>query len=99
MSLHIVVLARCLFQATDGDSYGGAGGDADLGSLLDTGKFKADRGFAGTERIAAEAGGRTKPIEFQKAPSDGDAFGIDRFTSASSRGNALDKIGSQVTRP
>ena len=83
-------------KAADGDAYGGGGGDADLGSLLDTGKFKADRGFAGAEAaLVGNVGGRTKPVEFEKAAS-ADSFGIESFLSeARSRSNALEKIGSQ----
>ncbi len=43
-------------KSADADIYGGAGGGGDeMGSLLDTGKFKADKGFAGTD--AAPRGG------------------------------------------
>jgi SNW domain-containing protein 1 len=76
----------------DEDSYGG---EEDYKKLLDTTKFKPDKDFTGVDRSKA-AEPRNKPVEFEKVEED--PFGLDEFLSqakTSSKGNALDKIGSQ----
>jgi SNW domain-containing protein 1 len=91
-------------KAGDDDTYGGAPGAEDEGGVR-TGKFKADRGFAGAD---ASAGPRSAPVEFernappaaheQQAPAEADPFGLDSFLVGSKRardGGALDKIGSR----
>jgi hypothetical protein len=82
-----------LYRPTKSADADHAGAD-DMSSLLDTSKFKADRGFSGADS-RAEFGGRTKPVEFEKAAGGTDSFGIEQFlTEARARSNALDKIGS-----
>lgn len=54
----------------DDEVYGGGGGAG-----VDTGRFKPDKGFAGTDGGAAE---RTGPVQFEKR-QEVDPFGIDDF--------------------
>lgn len=47
-----------------------------LTKLKDTSRFKADKGFKGTEHAdGAAGGGRSAPVQFQKG-EDSDPFGI-----------------------
>jgi SNW domain-containing protein 1 len=53
----------------DDEVYGGRGG----GGQVDTGRFRPDRGFAGTDDGATE---RSGPVQFEKT-QEADPFGID----------------------
>eukprot|EP00892_Ulva_mutabilis_P000193 jgi/Ulvmu1/10174/UM006_0130.1 len=60
----------------DDEVYGGGGGAG-----VDTGRFKPDQGFAGTDGGAAE---RTGPVQFEKR-QEVDPFGIDDFLGGYSK--------------
>jgi SNW domain-containing protein 1 len=61
-------------KADDSDMYGSA--DDQLTKLKDTSRFKADKGFKGTEATSsASGGGRSAPVQFEKG-GDKDPFGI-----------------------
>lgn len=64
----------------------------------ETAKFKADRGFSGTEHGLPGGGSRQKPVEFERDAADVDAddpYGLGNLLTETRRPNALDKIGSQ----
>lgn len=72
----------------DGDVYGSA--DTQIKQLQDTSRFRADKGFAGAEgqAAAAAAGGRSAPVQFEKAKvprSDDDVFGLDELTGGAKK--------------
>lgn len=61
----------------DADVYGDA--DAQMSKLADTSRFKADKGFVGTE--APQRGGRDAPVQFEKA----DPFGVTELVGQSKK--------------
>ena len=76
--------------SADAEMHVGAGDE--MGSLLDTNKFKADRGFSGTDStVASSKGGRSRPVEFEKAPEDNFSQFMDTTGKKSS---SIDAIGS-----
>lgn len=82
-------------KGADDDMDGGAGGGegGDLDRLLQTERFKPDKGFAG----AGEGRGapRDGPVEFEKDAPEADPFGLDQFLSTVKSGKKpLDKIGN-----
>jgi len=77
-------------KKNDEESYGS---EADLQKLMDTNKFKPDKGFSGAERNKDEKVDRTGPVEFEQ---EEDPFGLDEFLSkAKTSSKPLDKIGSK----
>eukprot|EP01119_Soliformovum_irregulare_P007019 TRINITY_DN19426_c0_g1_i1.p1 TRINITY_DN19426_c0_g1~~TRINITY_DN19426_c0_g1_i1.p1 ORF type:complete len:563 (-),score=152.12 TRINITY_DN19426_c0_g1_i1:49-1737(-) len=76
----------------DDDNYGG---QEDYDKLLDTSKFKADKGFSGTESTDSKSQPRNAPVQFEKESDD--IFGVNQFlneakSSTTPRGT-LDSIG------
>jgi len=77
-------------KTDDSESYGG---EEDYKKLLDTTKFKADKGFSGTDVGKDEKlEPRSKPVEFEK---EEDPFGLDEFLSKAKTSKPLDKIGTK----
>lgn len=67
----------------DSEMYGDA--DAQMAKLTDTSRFKADKGFMGTQS-ASSGGPREAPVQFEKARDrEEDPFGIDDIVSKKSR--------------
>eukprot|EP00727_Mastigamoeba_balamuthi_P005608 m51a1_g1667 hypothetical protein (571) ;mRNA; f:384643-386606 len=79
----------------DGETYGGA---EDVEKLAKTDRFRADRGFAGTERADSAPEPHSKPVEFEKH-ADEDAFGLERFMEGATRAkrDTLGVIGKSGT--
>eukprot|EP01118_Nematostelium_gracile_P003243 TRINITY_DN1368_c0_g1_i1.p1 TRINITY_DN1368_c0_g1~~TRINITY_DN1368_c0_g1_i1.p1 ORF type:complete len:547 (+),score=174.50 TRINITY_DN1368_c0_g1_i1:86-1726(+) len=80
-------------KTNDEETYGG---EEDYQKLLDTSKFKPDKGFSGAEPAPDQAkakGGREKPVEFEKEELD--PFGTESFLTQAKKSNALDRIGSR----
>jgi len=85
----------------DDDEGGAAAAAASSASRdpMDTSRFKADRGFAGTEHGLPGGGARAKPVEFERDAADADdPYGLGHLLSGSAgaesrRPSALDKIG------
>lgn len=80
----------------DDESYGN---QQDFEKLLDTTKFRPDKGFSGAVNTSQSApkGGRDKPVEFEKQEPEQDPFGIDEFLHTakdSQKKKPLDKIGN-----
>jgi SNW domain-containing protein 1 len=70
--------------------------EGDLQEMISksTSKFKPDRGFKGSERSAAAAGPRDKPVAFEK--DEADPFGLGELMDSAKEGRkTLDGIGSQ----
>lgn len=79
-------------RQSESDKYGTT--EEQLSKLRDTSRFKPDVDFEGVDRSAP--GGRSSgPVAFEKGATD-DPFGLDDFTTASSRSGAkaVDKIGA-----
>ena len=67
-------------RKAEGEEYGDA--DGQLEKLRDTSRFKADKGFAGTEGGGRERSGRAEPVQFEKAkPKHEDVFGLGDLTA------------------
>lgn len=59
----------------DGDAFGDP--EEQLKKLSDTSRFKADKGFRGTE--GGSGGPRNAPVQFEKDEAEQDPFGLDAF--------------------
>jgi SNW domain-containing protein 1 len=80
-------------KKNDEESYGT---EEDMKKLMDTSKFKPDKGFSGTEQKDKKQEARERPVEFEK---EADPFGVDAFLSqakakTSGKPNPLSKIGT-----
>mmetsp|Transcript_13928 Transcript_13928/g.50722 ORF Transcript_13928/g.50722 Transcript_13928/m.50722 type:complete len:611 (-) Transcript_13928:52-1884(-) len=67
--------------------------EADVGggnSLLNTARFKPDKGFEGAGH---SAGPRDKPVQFEKHVDEADPFGLDEFLTEVKKGRATDRVG------
>ena len=62
-------------KASDGDTYGDA--DAQLEKLSNTSKFKADKGFKGTDAYA-HTGPRSDPVQFEAGTSSSSSSSSDK---------------------
>ncbi|CAN0027796.1 unnamed protein product [Ectocarpus sp. 6 AP-2014] len=62
-------------KTDDGDAWGDA--DQQMSQLTGTERFRADRGFKGTESGAT--GARNAPVQFEADPAEADPFGLDAF--------------------
>ncbi|CAM9897015.1 unnamed protein product [Scytosiphon promiscuus] len=62
-------------KTDDGDAWGDA--DQQMSQLTGTERFRADRGFKGTESGAT--GARSAPVQFEADPAEADPFGLDAF--------------------
>ena len=68
-----------------------------------TSKFKADRGFSGTEHNAIPGGSRAKPVEFERGSASNntaamdadDPYGLGSLLTETRKPSALDHIGSK----
>ncbi|KAK7245441.1 hypothetical protein RIF29_40287 [Crotalaria pallida] len=75
----------------DNEAYGGA--DEQLEKIINTERFKPDRGFAGTSE---KAGPRDRPVEFEN--EEADPFGLDQFLTEVKKGKkAMEKVGGGGT--
>jgi len=74
--------------------------ESDVAQLIEKSskKFKADRGFEGTEGSSSATQSRDKPVQFEKDTDNDDPFQIDDLLgdTSTSKKNALDKIGGQA---
>ncbi|RKP20610.1 hypothetical protein ROZALSC1DRAFT_27920 [Rozella allomycis CSF55] len=69
-----------------------AGTSAAVDALLDTARFKPQKGFAGTEEAKPYEG----PVQFEKDEEQDDPFGLNEFLTEAKKGKrALDSIGSK----
>jgi len=80
----------------DDEVAAGAGGP----SVNPTARFRADRGFAGTEHASTTAPGRSRPVEFERDQSEADdPYGLGSLLNSTSsetrRPTALDHIGKR----
>lgn len=76
-------------KKNDEETYGG---EADYQKLLETSKFKPDKGFSGTEKSSEDKSQRGGAVEFEK---EEDPFGLDEFLSKAKTSKPLDKIGTK----
>ncbi|KAE9599611.1 hypothetical protein Lal_00021373 [Lupinus albus] len=75
----------------DNEAYGGA--DEQLEKIINTERFKPDKGFAGTSE---RAGPRDRPVEFEN--EEADPFGLDQFLTEVKKGKkAMEKVGGGGT--
>ncbi|KAK0603861.1 hypothetical protein LWI29_009516 [Acer saccharum] len=78
---------------SDSDMYGNA--DEHLEKIMETERFKPDKGFAGSSE---RSGPRDRPLEFEKEAEEADPFGLDQFLTEVKKGKkTMDKIGSGGT--
>lgn len=75
-------------EGLDDDEPGAGVGGGERG----TDRFKADKGFSGTE--GGSAGPRSRPVEFER-DRDEDPFGLNSLLGEGRRSNALDHIGQR----
>eukprot|EP00475_Leptophrys_vorax_P029056 TRINITY_DN4240_c0_g1_i4.p1 TRINITY_DN4240_c0_g1~~TRINITY_DN4240_c0_g1_i4.p1 ORF type:complete len:462 (-),score=113.50 TRINITY_DN4240_c0_g1_i4:21-1406(-) len=75
--------------AVDTETYGG--GDSDVKDLLEktSGKFRPDKGFAGTAEV--DESSRAAPVQFER--EEADPFGIGKFLNSAKSGKPVDHIG------
>lgn len=84
--------ANQIYRPKKKDDEENYGGEEDYNKLLDTTKFKPDKGFSGTDsRKEDKTEPRSKPVEFEKE----DPFGLDAFLSKAKNTKSTDKIGSR----
>src|SRR5690606_19904733 len=74
------------------------GEEEELEKIINTEKFKPDKGFSGAEKGSGKKEARSGPVEFEKDVEE-DPFGFDRYMSTAKEGkrNPLDKIGNRGT--
>jgi len=91
--------ANQIYRPKPSDESETYGSEKDYQKLLDTSKFKPDKGFSGTTSESQEGKfPRSGPLQFERdGPSEQDPFGIDEFLSqaktSASQKKPLDKIG------
>ncbi|KAG5189007.1 SKIP/SNW domain-containing protein [Tribonema minus] len=69
-------------RKSDGDAFGDA--EEQMKQLTSTSRFKADRGFKGTEAGVSHRG--AEPVQFERDAEEADPFGLDAFLQEATKG-------------